>query len=70
MFCFVCGKIGVFPVLLHRKKVVCQFAASYFDFTWFYSKQRYRLFFSKVNCLQQYVSESRLFLFFQLKLRF
>ena len=32
MFWFVSGKIGLFPVLLHRKKVVCQFAASHFDF--------------------------------------
>ena len=33
MFWLVCGKIGLFLVLLHRNKVVCQFAASYFDFT-------------------------------------
>ena len=48
MFCFVCGKIGLFPVLLHQKKVVCQFAASYFDFTWFYSKERFCL--AKLRC--------------------
>ena len=32
IFWLVSGKIGLFPVLFHRKKVVCQFAASYFDF--------------------------------------
>ena len=70
MFWFVCGKIGLFPVLLHRKKVVCQFAASYFDFTWSYSKQRFCLFSAKVRCFQHYVSENRLFFFFLVKLRF
>ena len=33
MFWLVCGKIGLFPVLFYRKKVVCQFAASSFNFT-------------------------------------
>ena len=32
MFWFLCGTSGLFSVLLPRKKVVCQSAASYFDF--------------------------------------
>ena len=29
MFGFVCRKIGLFPALLHREKVFCQFTASH-----------------------------------------
>ena len=32
MFGFVCRKIGLFPELLHREKVFCQFSASHADF--------------------------------------
>ena len=32
MFWFVCRKSGLFPAILHRKNVFCQFAASHFDF--------------------------------------
>ena len=32
MFGFVCRKIGLFPALLHREKVFCQFTASYAAF--------------------------------------
>ena len=32
MFWFVCRKIGLFPAILHRKNVFCQFAAIHFDF--------------------------------------
>ena len=32
MFGFVCRKMGLFPALLHREKVFCQFSASHADF--------------------------------------
>ena len=32
IFWFVCRKIALFPALLHRKKVFCQFATSHADF--------------------------------------
>ena len=32
MFGFVCREMGLFPALLHREKVFCQFSASHADF--------------------------------------
>ena len=31
MFGFFCRKMGLFPALLHREKVFCQFSASHAD---------------------------------------
>ena len=63
-------KLGCFQCYCTGGKVVYQFAASYFDFTWSYSKQRFCLFSAKVRCFQHCVSENRLFFFFLVKLRF
>ena len=63
-------KLGCFQCYCTRKKVVCQFAASYFDFTSSYSKQCFCLVSAKVRCFQHYVSENRLFFFFLVKLPF
>ena len=70
MFGFVCRKMGLFPALLHREKVFCQFSASHADFYLILLKEPFRLFWAKLRCFQHYVSEKRLFLGFLRKLRF
>ena len=70
MFWFLCCKIGLFPVLLHRKKVVYQFAASHFDSYLISLKTTFPFIFLvifKLRCFQYYVCKNNLFLFFVLK---
>ena len=69
MFWFLCGKIGPFSVLLHREKVVCQSAASYFDFYLILLKRTFFFLFGLGTLFQYHVSENRLFFFFIAKLR-
>ena len=70
MFWFLCGKIGLFSVLLHRRKVVCQSAASYFDFYLILLKRTFFFLFGLGTLFQYHVSENWLFFFFIAKLRF
>ena len=70
MFWFLCGKIGLFSVLLHRKKVVYQSAASCFDFYLILLKRTFFFLFGLGTLFQYHVSENRLFFFFIVKLRF
>ena len=70
MLGFVSRKMGLFPALLHREKVFCQFSASHADFYLILLKEPFRLFWAKLRCFQHYVSEKRLFLGFLRKLCF
>ena len=62
--------MGLFPALLHREKVFCQFSASHADLYLLLLKEPFRLFWAKLRCFQHYVSEKRLFLGFLRKLCF
>ena len=70
---FFAVKLGCFTVLLHRKKVVYQFAASHFDFYLISLKTTFPFIFLvifKLRCFQYYVCKNNLFLFFVPKLLF
>ena len=45
MFGFVCRKMGLFPALLHREKVFCQFSMSHADFYLIFLKRTFWFYF-------------------------
>ena len=60
MFGFVCCKIGLFPALLHREKVFCQFTASHAAFYLILLQRTFRLSSAKLRCFQHYRTGSSL----------
>ena len=70
MFSFVCGKNWLLPALIQLKKGICQFAEVYTNYYLILLKKRFRLLLALLPCFEHYVSDNRLFLFFEPKLHF
>ena len=70
IFWFVCCNIGLFPVLLHQKKVFFQYAASHSDFHLILLKQRFCFLLAKLPCFRIIFLRTTLFSVFVTKLHF
>ena len=70
IFWFVPCNIGLFPVLLHQRKVFFQYAASHSDFHLILLKQRFCFLLAKLPCFRIIFLRTTLFSVFVTKLHF